>query len=53
MQSNIHHPVGPSNIKLQEIPCEKEGFAAFRTEIRDNGIGMGKDFLPTLFDSFY
>lgn len=43
---------GTIEIKLQEIPCEKEGFAAFRTEIRDNGIGMSKDFLPTLFDSF-
>ncbi len=43
---------GTIEIKLQEIPCEREGFAAFRTEIRDNGIGMSKDFLPTLFDSF-
>lgn len=43
---------GTIEIKLQEIPCEKEGFAAFRTEIRDNGIGMSKEFLPTLFDSF-
>lgn len=43
---------GTVEFKLQEVPCEKEGFAAFRTEIRDNGIGMSKDFLPTLFDSF-
>ena len=43
---------GTIEIKIQEIPCEKEGFAAFRTEIRDNGIGMSKEFLPTLFDSF-
>ena len=43
---------GTVEFKLQEVPCEKEGFVAFRTEIRDNGIGMSKDFLPTLFDSF-
>ena len=43
---------GTVEIKLQEVPCEKEGFVAFQTEIRDNGIGMSKDFLPTLFDSF-
>lgn len=43
---------GTVEFKLQEVLCEKEGFVAFRTEIRDNGIGMSKDFLPTLFDSF-
>ena len=43
---------GTIEIKLQEIPCEREGFAAFRTEIRDNGIGMSPEFLPHLYDPF-
>ena len=39
-------------IKLQEIPCEQEGFVRIRTEVMDTGIGMSKEFLPSLFDAF-
>ena len=43
---------GHVTIKTQEISCEKKGYARFRTEVVDNGIGMSKEYLPTLFDSF-
>lgn len=43
---------GQIKVSVQELPCEKEGYACFRTEVEDNGIGMSKEFLPHLFDSF-
>ena len=43
---------GIVTIRSQEIPCEQEGFVKIKTEVSDNGIGMSKEYLPTLFDSF-
>ena len=39
-------------LKTSEISCDQEGFSKIKTEVIDNGIGIGKDYLPTLFDSF-
>ena len=39
-------------VRTQEIPCEQEGYIKIQSEVRDTGIGMSKEFLPTLFDSF-
>ncbi|MDO4478556.1 MAG: ATP-binding protein [Lachnospiraceae bacterium] len=38
--------------KIEELPCEKPGYILVRTTIRDTGIGMSKDYLPHLFDTF-
>ena len=43
---------GKVHICLKEIPCEREGFATYKTTISDTGVGMSEDFLPTLFDEF-
>ena len=43
---------GSVTVKLQEIPDDKEGFMSIRTEIIDTGIGMSKEFLPSLFVAF-
>lgn len=43
---------GNVTVKLQEIQSDKEGFAYIKTEIIDNGIGMSKEFLPSLFVAF-
>lgn len=43
---------GTVTIKAKEIPCEKEGFMKIQTQVIDTGIGMSKEYLPRLFDSF-
>ena len=39
-------------ITVEELPCEKEGYMKVKTEIKDTGIGMSKEYLPTLFEPF-
>lgn len=34
------------------MPSSSLGYAKFKTEIIDTGIGMSESFIPTLFDSF-
>ena len=43
---------GTVNIKVEELPCDEDGFVKIKTEVADTGIGIGKDYLPYLFDSF-
>lgn len=43
---------GTVTVAVQEIPCEQENSVKIQIEVRDTGIGMSKEFLPTLFDSF-
>ena len=39
-------------IDVKELDCERSGYVRIQTQIKDTGIGMSEDFLPTLFDSF-
>lgn len=43
---------GKVSMRLTEIPSNKEGYAFFKTEIEDNGIGIAKEFMPHLFEEF-
>lgn len=43
---------GSITMTVTELPCEKEGFARMQTIVTDTGIGMSKEYLPTIFDSF-
>ncbi|MDO4460268.1 MAG: response regulator [Clostridia bacterium] len=43
---------GKIDVRVEELPCDEEGFALYRSSVRDNGIGMSKEFLPYIFDSF-
>lgn len=43
---------GKVEMRLTEIPYDREGYAMYRTEIEDTGIGMSEDFLPNMFDEF-
>ncbi len=43
---------GSVTVRAKEIPCDQEGFMRIQTEVIDTGIGMSKEFLPSLFESF-
>ena len=45
-------PGGKIRIETIELPCEREGYVTIQTSVEDTGIGMSKEFLPQLFDSF-
>ena len=39
-------------IDVKELDCERDGYVRIQTQVKDTGIGMSEDYLPTLFDSF-
>lgn len=43
---------GNVTITVEELPCEKEGYIKIKGEVEDTGIGMSKEYLPTLFEPF-
>lgn len=43
---------GRIDVSIEEVPCEKKGYAAIKTTVRDTGIGMSKDFIPRIFEPF-
>ena len=43
---------GSIDIYFSEAPSEREGWANFTTVVKDTGIGISKEFLPNIFDSF-
>lgn len=43
---------GSVTARVTEIPSDQEGFACYKTEIVDTGIGIKTEFLPHLFEPF-
>ena len=43
---------GTVEFNIRELPCSRPGYMRIQAEIADNGIGMSKEYLPTLFDAF-
>ena len=43
---------GTVQLNVRELPCSRPGYACIQAEVADNGMGMSKEYLPTLFDAF-
>lgn len=43
---------GKIRIKAYDEPCSKEGFVNMRFCVEDSGIGISKEFIPHIFDTF-
>lgn len=43
---------GTIEFNTRELPCSRPGYACIQAEVADNGMGMSKEYLPTLFDAF-
>ncbi len=39
-------------IRLKEKPCSIKGYTTYEFVIKDNGIGMSKEFVENIFDTF-
>lgn len=37
---------------VKELPSEREGYCQIQCMVKDNGIGMSKEFLPHIFEQF-
>lgn len=43
---------GKISVKIEETPPPRKGFASYRITVKDNGIGMSKEYLPHIFEEF-
>ncbi len=43
---------GTINVDITELPSKKQGYASYEFRIKDNGIGVDKEFQEHIFDSF-
>ena len=43
---------GRVTIRITELDCDRKDYVRIRTQVIDTGIGMSKEFLPSLFEAF-
>lgn len=39
-------------VRIEEIPCDRDGYVKVRTMVKDTGIGMSEEFLEHIFEDF-
>lgn len=39
-------------VRIEEIPCDRDGYARIQTTVKDTGIGMSEEFLEHIFEDF-
>ena len=39
-------------VRIEEIPCDRDGYVKIRTIVKDTGIGMSEEFLEHIFEDF-
>lgn len=39
-------------LKVEQLPCEKEGYGNYEIHVKDNGCGMSPEFLKKVFQPF-
>ena len=46
-------PVGGTiTLSIKELPSDREGYGVFEMVVSDNGMGIGKEYIPHLFEAF-
>ena len=45
-------PGGDIMVRLKEKPCQLKNYTSYELSVKDNGIGMSKDFIEHVFDTF-
>lgn len=43
---------GEVRMGMEQLPCNREGYALYSITVSDNGIGMSEEFLTHVFDQF-
>ncbi len=46
------NPGGKVTLSMEELPCDRDGYASYSICVEDTGIGMSEDFLPHIFENF-
>lgn len=48
----VKYAADGGTVTTKELPSDKKGYILIQTVIEDTGIGMSKEFLPHIFDTF-
>lgn len=43
---------GEIHLAITELPSERDGYGVFEIAVSDNGMGIGKEYIPHLFEAF-
>lgn len=43
---------GKVSVTVREVPCDRVGYTNIQTIVADNGIGISKEFLDSIFEKF-